>query len=55
MIHLLIVLMSLEQKIVSSVLAIMDTQGMVSPVQLLVSIFLYHISVCTIYMHYNHA
>ena len=33
MIHLLLVLMSLEQKIVSSVLAILDTQAMVSTVQ----------------------
>ena len=36
MIHLLLVLMSLEQKIVSSALAILDTQGMVSPVQVCV-------------------
>ena len=47
MIHLLLVLMSLEQKIVSSALAILNTQAMVLPVQLLVSIL--SLSLCIVY------
>ena len=43
MIYLLLVLMSLEQKVVSSALANLDTQAMVLPVQLLVSSPFVHI------------
>ena len=45
MIHLQLVLMSLEQKVVSSAVAILDTQAMVSPVQILVSVCEY-MSLC---------